>query len=205
MFFSQWVFIVCVSYWLMHFTPPYNMQTEGKVQSEDFLTELCYHFHHRELTITRLAKVTFSLIWALFRLTGVQTIPANSLNNPINDQHLIMEISRYKTSVYGVHFTLGPQSAVHSLRFTLTVRVIFLTVAKWYLNTQGLTNPGSSCNYAWFAQWVAHNLELGQMFHVDVTFVSYVDVTLLILYFLQSSKSIFMETRGYAKSWAIFV
>ena len=38
-----------------------KMQTEGKMQTGDFLTESCHHFSHWELTVNR-------LIWALCRL-----------------------------------------------------------------------------------------------------------------------------------------
>jgi len=39
-----------------------------------------------------------------------------------------------------------PQSPVHSLCFTWTVRVTFLTVAKWHSHPWGLTDPTLSLN-----------------------------------------------------------
>lgn len=69
-----------------------------------------------------------------------------------------------------------PQSAAHSLCFKLTVRVTFLTVAKSYPHTWGLTDPtliefeclinpmGST-----YSVHVIWSLDL--IFHVGVTFV----------------------------------
>ena len=78
------------------------------------------------------------------------------LNNPVNGQLLIIEISRYtfkKSVVYCQHFTPGLESSAHnllaavrSLCFTLALRVTFLTVAKWHRHTRGLTDATLSWN-----------------------------------------------------------
>ena len=57
------------------------------MQTVEFLTESCYDFHHRELTVNRLTGALFrphlSDTGVIFRLTRVQTFTAVSLNNPV--------------------------------------------------------------------------------------------------------------------------
>ena len=80
------------------------------------------------------------------------TVTAISMNNPVYGQRFIMEISQctFKISVVygvyltlGVHFTFCSQShGVFNLHLTLTMRVVFLKVAKkWHPNSWGLTDP----------------------------------------------------------------
>ena len=67
-----------------------RLQTEGKMKTVDFLSELCYHFHHRELIINRLTGALFLSTWVVFCLTRVQTFTAMTLNNAVYRYHSIM-------------------------------------------------------------------------------------------------------------------
>ena len=57
-----------------------KMQTEGKMQTGDFLTESCHHFGHWELTVKRLT-------WALCRL-NLSDIQANKSDMQANQSDI---------------------------------------------------------------------------------------------------------------------
>jgi len=110
-----------------------KMQTEGEMQTVDFLTKMCYHFHHWQLTVNKLTGDYRSAIEAklsdiqsnlsdiqsslsdIYWPTRVQTFTMIRLNSPVYGQQSIMEIMRYifkKSTVYILHFIPGLESAL---------------------------------------------------------------------------------------------
>ena len=41
----------------------YRLQTRGKMQTEDYLTESCYHFHYYELTLVTFSSKYFKILF----------------------------------------------------------------------------------------------------------------------------------------------